>query len=175
MTPSHSNFRNKFNITVKSLSTSAKLAAVAFFAASVALAQSTPAELLARADNLAESFDLAQAAPFYQQAEIGFHRAGDSRNELAAKLGTIRYRVQLGNYTASRKQIEEILATFSNRQRSASKDQGVTNPGYHRHEPRHCGGFERLDKSARRCHKNRRREMDEPSQWLFRHRLGCQR
>jgi CHAT domain-containing protein len=111
MIPSCSNLRNKFNLTVKSISASAKLAAVAFFAASFASAQSTPAELLARADNLAESFDLAQAAPLYQQAEMGFHRVGDSRNELAAKLGTIRYRVQLGNYSASRKETEEILAT----------------------------------------------------------------
>lgn len=93
----------------KVLITSAELCAFALFSALSVCAQ-TPTELLDQADHLANSFNLSKAQPLYRQAETAFRLAGDSRNELNAKFGRLRYSVQLGHYSASRDEIEEILA-----------------------------------------------------------------
>ena len=51
--------------------------------------------------------------PLYRKAEIAANLAGDSANELRAKLGQIRFRVQQGSYTSSRRQLKEFLGTPS--------------------------------------------------------------
>ena len=75
-----------------------------------AIAQS-PADLLTEADHLADSFNLFEARPLYRRAEVGFRLAGDARNELNAKLGGLRYDVQLGSYIESRQEVQQILTT----------------------------------------------------------------
>lgn len=70
----------------------------------------TPTALLEKADHLADSFNLVKAQPLYREAETGFHLAGDADNELRARLGQLRYRVQLGRYTESRVELQRILA-----------------------------------------------------------------
>ncbi|HEX4771284.1 MAG TPA: hypothetical protein VH351_10655 [Bryobacteraceae bacterium] len=48
---------------------------------------------------------------FYRQAETASRIAGDAHDELRAKLGQIRYRVQQGSYTATREELRQILVT----------------------------------------------------------------
>jgi hypothetical protein len=89
---------------------SLRVAAALLFVAVCACAQN-PKELLDRADGLADSFNLAKAQTLYKEAEAGFHLAGDLPNELCAKLGQLRYTVQLGYYMATREDLQRILAT----------------------------------------------------------------
>lgn len=77
------------------------------------LSAQTGGELLDQADRIAESLSLAKAQPLYRKAEIAANLAGDSANELRAKLGQIRFRVQQGSYTSSRRQLKEFLGTPS--------------------------------------------------------------
>jgi hypothetical protein len=92
------------------LKRSSRVGVALLFVAVCACAQS-PKELLERADHLADSFNLAKAQALYQQAETSFHLAGDLPNELCAKLGQLRYRVQLGYYSSTRADLQRILAT----------------------------------------------------------------
>src|SRR5947209_15693558 len=62
----------------------------------------SPTALLEEADRLSDTFNLTKAQPLYRQAESAFRRAGDLRNELRAKIGQLRYRVQLGHYKIGR-------------------------------------------------------------------------
>src|ERR1700755_2422809 len=47
----------------------------------------SPAELMANADQLGDRSDWRNAGPLYAKAEAEFHRTGDARNDLHAKLG----------------------------------------------------------------------------------------
>jgi CHAT domain-containing protein len=75
------------------------------------LTAQSPADLLAQADDLAVHGKSSKAQSLYLQAETEFRNAGDSRNEMYAKFGILKYNVQLGSYTASREELEQILAT----------------------------------------------------------------
>lgn len=87
-----------------------ELIAATLFAATCLTAQSA-ADLLAKADDLAVHGKSSTAQPLYLEAETEFRNAGDSRNEMYAKLGILKYNVQLGSYTASREEVQQILAT----------------------------------------------------------------
>jgi CHAT domain-containing protein len=84
--------------------------AAAFLAATSLSAQS-PADLLAEADDLAVHGKLSKAQPLYLQAETEFRNAGDSRDEMYAKFGILKYNVQLGSYTTSREEVQQLLST----------------------------------------------------------------
>ncbi len=92
------------------LATLLRLVAPATFGVPCVFTQ-TPTELLDQADHLADSFDLSKAQPLYIQAEAVSRVAGDSKDELRAKLGQLRYRVQLGYYTVTREELRRILST----------------------------------------------------------------
>jgi hypothetical protein len=97
-----------------SLATSVKIAIVlveVLFSATLCARAQTPSELLDQADSLAESFNLTKAQPLYHQAETAARLAGDVPEELRAKLGQIRFRVQQGSYKATREELREILVT----------------------------------------------------------------
>ena len=87
--------------TLKPLRKIIGLIAAALLTAASLIAQS-PADLLAQADELAVHGKSSKAQPLYLQAETEFLNAGDSRNEMYAKFGILKYNVQLGSYTASR-------------------------------------------------------------------------
>jgi hypothetical protein len=96
---------------VRSVNEIAKLfLVVVLFSSPFARAQ-TPSELLDHADRLAESFNLAKAQPLYRQAEASSRVAGEASNELRSKLGQIRYRVQQGSYSTSRRELRQMLVT----------------------------------------------------------------
>jgi hypothetical protein len=86
-------------------------AAVALLAMASYASDQNPTELLEQADHLADSFNLSKAQPLYRQAEAGFGQVGDATGELRAKLGQLRYRVQLGHYTATRAELQRILVS----------------------------------------------------------------
>ena len=96
--------------TLKPIRKIVGLIAAALLAETSLTAQS-PADLLAQADDLAVHGKSSKAQPLYLQAETEFRNAGDSRNEMYAKFGILKYNVQLGSYTASREELEQILAT----------------------------------------------------------------
>ncbi len=79
--------------------------------ASVCMGAQTPSEILDKADHLADSFSLAKAQPLYRQAEAASHASVNEYDELRAKLGQLRYRVQQGSYTATRDELRKILVT----------------------------------------------------------------
>ena len=97
-------------LTLKPIRKIVGLIAAALLAATSLTAQS-PADLLAQADELAVHGKSSKAQPLYLQAETEFRNAGDSRNEMYAKFGILKYNVQLGSYTASREEVQQILAT----------------------------------------------------------------
>lgn len=86
------------------------MVAMTIFGALCACPQ-TPAELLSQADRLADSSNLFKAQRLYREAEAGFRSAGDQSNELRARLGTVRYKVQRGYYTASREELQHLVQT----------------------------------------------------------------
>ncbi len=83
----------------------------ALILAATSLTAQSPADLLAQADDLAVHGKSSKAQALYLQAETEFRNAGDSRNEMYAKFGILKYNVQLGSYTASREELQQILAT----------------------------------------------------------------
>lgn len=73
-----------------------------------AYAQSA-AELILRADRLADQANWFKAAPLYAEAEKLFHVNGNQRDELYAKLGRLRGDVQKGSYKATRSEVVQEL------------------------------------------------------------------
>ena len=73
---------------------------VAGFAPMCVDAQS-PAELIAQADQLGDRSEWRNAGPFYAKAEAEYHRTGDARNELYAKLGRLHRDLEDGSYRLS--------------------------------------------------------------------------
>ena len=72
-------------------------------------AQSAP-ELLAQADKLADQGNWFRAGPLYARAEAGFHKRGDTRNELYARFGRLHRNVEEGSYRAVRIEAARLLA-----------------------------------------------------------------
>src|ERR1700756_1424549 len=58
----------------------------------------SPSELMANADQLGDRSDWRNAGPLYAKAEAEFHRTGDARNELYAKLGRLHRDLEDGSY-----------------------------------------------------------------------------
>jgi hypothetical protein len=83
---------------------------VLYFLGPSSLYGQTAAELLIQADRLADQGSWAKAQPLYARAEAEFHRVGDSRNEVYARLGRLHGDVQAGSYRATREQVVQILA-----------------------------------------------------------------
>ena len=69
------------------------------------------AEILAQADHLADQSNWHAAGPLYAKAETEYHRTGDIRNELYAKLGRLHREVQDGAYRTVRTEVVRILST----------------------------------------------------------------
>jgi len=82
---------------------------VAGFAPMCVDAQS-PAELMAKADQLGDRSDWRHAGPLYAKAEAEFHRTGDARNELYAKLGRLHRDLEDGSYKTVRAEVLRLLA-----------------------------------------------------------------
>ena len=82
---------------------------VAGFAPMCVDAQS-PAELMANADQLGDRSDWRNAGPLYAKAEAEFHRTGDARNELYAKLGRLHRDLEDGSYKTVRAEVLRLLA-----------------------------------------------------------------
>ena len=55
-------------------------------------------ELMTRADQLGDRSDWHNAGPLYAKAEAEYHRSGDARNELYAKLGQLHRDLEDGSY-----------------------------------------------------------------------------
>ncbi|HTU45374.1 MAG TPA: CHAT domain-containing protein [Bryobacteraceae bacterium] len=70
----------------------------------------SPAELMAKADQLGDRSDWRNAAPLYAKAAAEFHRTGDARNELYAKLGLLHRDLEDGSYKAVRAEVLRLLA-----------------------------------------------------------------
>jgi CHAT domain-containing protein len=83
--------------------------AVAGFVPMCVDAQS-PAELMANADQLGDRSDWRNAGPLYAKAEAEFHRSGDARNELYAKLGRLHRDLEDGSYKTVRAEVVRLLA-----------------------------------------------------------------
>lgn len=71
----------------------------------------SPTELVAQADHLATLSNWRNAGPLYEKAELGFHAAGDLRNELYAKFGRLHRDIENGSYRSVR---IEIVRTLGN-------------------------------------------------------------
>lgn len=82
---------------------------VAGFAPMCVDAQS-PAELMANADQLGDRSDWRNAGPLYAKAEAEFHRTGEARNELYAKLGRLHRDLEDGSYKTVRAEVLRLLA-----------------------------------------------------------------
>jgi hypothetical protein len=124
--------------TLKPIRKIVGLIAAALLAATSLTAQS-PADLLAQADELAVHGKSSKAQPLYLQAETEFRKAGDSRNEMYARFGILKYNVQLGSYTASREESPTNSSHSVGRGRSPSQNQRSGNIGDDRPEPKHAG------------------------------------
>ncbi len=70
----------------------------------------SPAELMANADQLGDRSDWRNAGPLYAKAEAEFHRTGDARNELYAKLGRLHRDLEDGSYKTVRAEVLRLLA-----------------------------------------------------------------
>src|SRR6185312_10805344 len=70
----------------------------------------SPSELMAKADQLGDRSDWRNAAPLYAKAEAEFHRTGDARNELYAKLGRLHRDLEDGSYKTVRAEVLRLLA-----------------------------------------------------------------
>src|SRR5215469_9680706 len=86
----------------------AKLFLLGTLACGYGFAQTT-AELVVRADRLADQGNWFRAAPLYAEAESVFHLNGDQRDELYAKLGRLRGDVEKGSYRATRSEVVREL------------------------------------------------------------------
>jgi hypothetical protein len=106
----HTNSRKVLVFPAKLRNPMTALAASSLLA-SVCMGAQTPSEILDKADHLADSFSLAKAQPLYRQAEAASHASVNEYDELRAKLGQLRYRVQQGSYTATRDELRKILVT----------------------------------------------------------------
>jgi len=70
----------------------------------------SPAELMANADQLGDRSDWRNAAPLYAKAAAEFHRTGDARNELYARLGLLHRDLEDGSYKTVRAEVLRLLA-----------------------------------------------------------------
>jgi CHAT domain-containing protein len=95
----------------QSFSKSARLVIIVVFciAPTCVNAQSAD-ELMTRADQLGDRSDWYNAAPLYAKAEAEYHRSGDTRNELHAKLGRLHRDLEDGSYRTVRAQVLNLLA-----------------------------------------------------------------
>jgi hypothetical protein len=66
-------------------------------------------ELVVRADQLADQSDWHDAGALYAKAETEYHRAGDTRGEMYAKLGRLHRDLGNGSYTAIRAEVSRML------------------------------------------------------------------
>jgi hypothetical protein len=71
----------------------------------------SPGELMANADQLGDRSDWRNTGPLYAEAEAEFHRTGDARNELYAKLGRLHRDLEDGSYKSVRAEVLRLLAT----------------------------------------------------------------
>ena len=122
----------------------------------------TPAELIAQADQFADQSDWQKAGPLYAKAEAEYHRTGDTRNELYAKLGRLHRDLEKGSYSTVRTEVVNALAIPV-----AQNDPALTNPrtrpaGQHRSEYQHRRSSRGLERGPRNRIKDRRSEMGEP-------------
>jgi CHAT domain-containing protein len=85
------------------------ITALTFSFAPTPTAAQTPADLLVQADRLADQGNWSAAGPLYARAETAFHRNGDVRNEVYAKLGRLHRDEEAGSYRAVRVEAERIL------------------------------------------------------------------
>jgi CHAT domain-containing protein len=67
-------------------------------------------ELMTRADQLGDRSDWHNAGPLYAKAEAEYHRSGDARNELYAKLGRLHRDLEDGSYRTVRAEVLKLLA-----------------------------------------------------------------
>jgi CHAT domain-containing protein len=67
-------------------------------------------ELMTRADQLGDRSDWHNAGPLYAKAEAEYHRSGDARNELYAKLGRLHRDLEDGSYRTVRADVLKLLA-----------------------------------------------------------------
>ncbi len=70
----------------------------------------TPAELVAQADQFGDRSDWQNAGPLYAKAEAEYHRTGDARNEMYAKLGRLHRDLENGSYSSVRADVVNALA-----------------------------------------------------------------
>jgi hypothetical protein len=68
------------------------------------------ADLLARADGFANQGNWFKAAPLYAEAEVAFHKTGDTRHALYAKFGRLHRDVESGAYRAVHDEVSRDLA-----------------------------------------------------------------
>jgi len=86
---------------------------LALFLTAVSLCAATrtdgPQGSLAKADRMAMLYNWPKAAPLYKLAGNGFTRIGDSKGQLAARLGWIRSQVETGVSPAIAQEVEHDL------------------------------------------------------------------
>ena len=70
----------------------------------------TPAELIAQADKFGDRSEWQKAGPLYAKAEAEYHRTGDARNEMYAKLGRLHRDLENGSYSSVRAEVVNALA-----------------------------------------------------------------
>jgi tetratricopeptide (TPR) repeat protein len=87
------------------------LALIIFGLAQMCLNAQTPAELIAQADQFGDRSEWQKAGPLYAKAEIAYHRTGDARNEMYAKLGRLHRDLENGSYSSLRAEVVIALAT----------------------------------------------------------------